>query len=128
LPIAGKTGTTNDNADVWFVGYTPNLVAGVWMGFDQRQTITRSAFGGTLAAPIWNLFARSAYRQRPMPKTWAVPDSLVGVRVRRRDGGLALNDTTDASVTEYFIAGTEPTVGGIAQRVMRRLPLWTPIP
>ena len=78
LPIAGKTGTTNDNADVWFVGYTPNLVTGVWLGFDQRQTITRSAFGGTLAAPlaapIWNQFTRSAYQRRPIPAPWTMPD------------------------------------------------------
>ena len=128
LPIAGKTGTTNDNADVWFVGYTPNLVTGVWLGFDQRQTITRSAFGGTLAAPIWNLYARSVYTWRPVPAAWPVPEGLVAVRVRRSDGALAPNDTTGAAVTEYFLAGTEPTIGGIAQRIMRRLPLLTPIP
>lgn len=127
LPIAGKTGTTNDNADVWFVGYTPNLVTGVWLGFDQRQTITRSAYGGTLAAPIWNLFARSAYQHRPIPAPWAMPEGLVAVRVRRRDGALAPSDSTDAAVTEYFAAGTEPTIAGIAQRVMRRLPLLAPI-
>ena len=126
LPIAGKTGTTNDNADVWFVGYTPNLVTGVWMGFDQRQTITRSAFGGTLAAPIWNLFAKSVYQRRPVPPAWQVPEGLVAVRVRRSDGALAPADTSGAAVTEYFVAGTEPTVGGIAQRIMRRLPLIMP--
>lgn len=122
LPVAGKTGTTNDNADVWFVGYTPNLVAGVWLGFDQRQTITRSAFGGTLAAPIWNLFARRAFQRRPIPAPWVVPPGLVAVRVRRSDGLMASNDTTDATVNEYFVEGTEPTTGAVAQRVLRRLP------
>jgi len=127
LPIAGKTGTTNDNADVWFVGYTPNLVTGVWMGFDQRQTITRGAFGGTLSAPIWNLFARRAYERRPMPAAWSVPPGLVGVRVLRRDGSYAPNDSTDASVTEYFVEGTEPTARALAQRAVSRLLILAPI-
>ena len=61
LPVAGKTGTTNDNADVWLVGLTPDFVAGVWMGFDRLRTITLLAFGGTLAAPIWGAFAVSFY-------------------------------------------------------------------
>ena len=124
LVVAGKTGTTNDNADVWFVGYTPNLVAGVWMGFDQRQTITRGAFGGTLSAPIWNLYARKVYERRAIPAPWAPPPGLVAVRVRRRDGALAPGDTTDASVTEYFLEGTEPTSRAAAQRVLQRLQPW----
>jgi penicillin-binding protein 1A len=127
LPIAGKTGTTNDNADVWFVGYTPNLVAGVWLGFDQRQTITRGAFGGTLAAPIWNLFAQRAYQRRAVPRDWDVPKGLVAVRVRRRDGSYAPNDSTDASVMEYFVAGTEPTARAMALRAVARLQLLAPI-
>ena len=53
IPVAGKTGTTNDNVDVWFMGMTPDLVAGVWLGFDRPKTITAGAVGGTLAAPIW---------------------------------------------------------------------------
>ncbi len=123
LPIAGKTGTTNDNADVWFIGYTPNLVAGVWLGFDQRQTITRGAFGGTLAAPIWSLFARDAYRQLPVPAPWSPPPGLVSARVRRADGGPAPDDTTGATVTEWFVEGTEPaaTAGAIGARVLVRL-------
>ncbi len=118
LPVAGKTGTTNDNADVWFVGYTPNLVAGVWLGFDQRQTIARGAFGGTLAAPIWSAFAREAYRSRPLPAPWQPPAGLVAARVRRADGGYAPTDESDAAVTEWFIEGTEPTDRAVGQRVI----------
>jgi membrane carboxypeptidase/penicillin-binding protein len=127
LPLAGKTGTTNDNADVWFVGYTPNLVAGVWIGFDQRQTIARGAFGGTLAAPVWNLFARAVYQRRPIPAAWTPPAGLVSLRVRRRDGAIAADDATDQSVTEYFQEGTEPTPRAIVQRVLRRLRSFSPI-
>jgi penicillin-binding protein 1A len=123
LPVAGKTGTTDDNADVWFIGMTPDLVAGVWIGFDRPQTIARGAFGGTLAAPVWSLFAREVYSHRPIPTGWSPPDGLVTLRVRRSDGALALSDTTDASVTEYFLAGTEPSPRSIAQRLMTLLRL-----
>lgn len=127
VPLAGKTGTTNDNADVWFVGFTPNLVAGVWLGFDRPQSIARGAFGGTLAAPIWGLFAGAAYRNLAVPAPWQPPPGLVAVRVRRRDGGYAPSDSSDATYTEYFVEGSEPTARGIAQRVLRRLRLWSPL-
>jgi len=127
VPLAGKTGTTNDNADVWFVGFTPNLVAGVWLGFDRPQSIARGAFGGTLAAPIWGLFAGAAYRNLAVPAPWQPPPGLVAVRVRRRDGGYAPSDSSDATYTEYFVEGSEPTARGIAQRVMHRLRLWSPL-
>jgi len=126
LPVAGKTGTSNDNADVWFVGYTPDLVAGVWLGFDQRQTIMRGAFGGTLAAPIWAQFADAVYRTRPIPAPWTMPDGMIAMRVRRNDGALAPGDSTAETVTEYFLAGTEPTPRAITQRVLDRLRLWLP--
>lgn len=121
VPLAGKTGTTNDNADVWFIGYTPDLVAGVWLGFDRRQTITPGAFGGTLAAPIFGQFVRQAYAERPIPAPWAPPPGLVPVRVRRSDGRPMPGDTSDSTVTEWFLAGTEPTERGVAARLFRRL-------
>jgi 1A family penicillin-binding protein len=123
LPVAGKTGTTNDNADVWFVGLTPDFVAGVWMGFDRPRTITPLAFGGTLAAPIWAAFAASAYSVRPIPPAWQPPPGLVALRVRRSDGSPAPQDTTDATCTEYFLGGTEPAGRGAAERLLRRLRL-----
>lgn len=121
IPVAGKTGTTNDNADVWFIGYTPDLVAGVWLGFDRRQTIMPGAFGGTLAAPIWAQFARDVYRTRPAPNDWTPPAGLVAVRVRRSDGQPAGEEPADSTVTEWFLEGTEPTPGAIANRILRRL-------
>jgi penicillin-binding protein 1A len=123
LPMAGKTGTTNDNADVWFVGFTPNLVAGVWIGFDRPQMIAPGAFGGTLAAPIWGQFARAAYaRALAVPAPWQPPAGLVALPVRRRDGMvLAAGAAGDTVVTEYFLEGTEPTPQGIGQRLLSRL-------
>src|SRR5919112_721080 len=64
IPIAGKTGTTNDNVDVWFMGMTTDLVAGVWLGFDRPKMIMRGAGGGSLAAPIWGQVMATWYRDR----------------------------------------------------------------
>lgn len=61
VPAAGKTGTTNDRTDVWFMGVTPNLQAGVWFGFDQPQQIHPDATGGGIAAPVWGRFMRAVY-------------------------------------------------------------------
>ena len=60
LPAAGKTGTTNDYVDAWFVGYTPNLATGVWIGFDKPRTIISNGFAGELAVPMWARFMKVA--------------------------------------------------------------------
>ena len=73
LPAAGKTGTTNDYTDVWFIGYTRELVAGVWMGFDNPTTIMPLAQGGRYAAPAWGAFMKEIYDRRPSPGDWTMP-------------------------------------------------------
>jgi penicillin-binding protein 1A len=73
LPAGGKTGTTNDYTDVWFIGFTRELVAGVWMGFDQPQTIRPGAQGGRLAAPAWGTFMSEVYERRASPGDWPRP-------------------------------------------------------
>ena len=75
--MAGKTGTTNDNVDVWFMGMTPDLVAGVWLGFDRPKTITPGAVGGTLAAPIWGAMMASYYAGRPARRAGTPPVGMV---------------------------------------------------
>src|SRR6202022_3670553 len=65
VPVAGKTGTTNDNSDVWFIGLTPDLVAGVWLGFDKPTSITAGAAGGSLAAPVWGKMLARYYAAKP---------------------------------------------------------------
>ena len=92
-----------------------------------RRTWSPGYGWGTLAAPIWGLFAGAAYRNLAVPAPWQPPPGLVAVRVRRRDGGYAPSDSSDATYTEYFVEGSEPTARGIAQRVMRRLRLWSPL-
>ena len=108
-PVAGKTGTTNDSKDVWFVGMTPDLVAGVWLGFDQPAQITANASGGQLAAPVWTQVVQAAYTNRPMPDDWARPANVVTVSVDRATGKLASKDCPAHEVgLEYFLEGTQP--------------------
>jgi penicillin-binding protein 1A len=118
---AGKTGTTNDFMDAWFVGFTPNLVAGVWVGFDQPRTIIKNGFAGQLAVPMWTRFMKEATRNDR--DTWfSPPADVTAVKVCRVSGNLpGPNCERAASVsatgevayknmvyTEYFVRGTEP--------------------
>ena len=109
VPVAGKTGTTNDNTDVWFVGATPDVVGGVWLGFDRPRTITPGAAGGTLAAPIWGEMVGDWYRGGHDPGAWTPPAGLVAAELDRATGELATADTPDERrYVEYFVPGTEP--------------------
>ena len=109
IAVAGKTGTTNDNVDVWFLGMTPDLVAGVWLGFDRPQTITPGAAGGSLAAPIWGAMMAKYYAGRAAPQPWLPPAGLVAAELDRVTG-LPADATTppERRYTEYFVPGTEP--------------------
>lgn len=108
VPVAGKTGTTNDNTDVWFVGMTPDLVAGVWLGFDRPRSIAPGAAGGSLAAPIWGrMVAGSGTNGGGIP--WMPPPGVIPADVERETGRLADGSIAPESrYTEYFLAGTEP--------------------
>jgi penicillin-binding protein 1A len=109
LPAAGKTGTTNDARDVWFVGMTPELVGVVWLGFDQPKQILPNAFGGNLAAPVWARTMSAAYASRSAPAAWQPPSSITSVPIDGTTGQLAAADCPPADVRiEYFIAGSEP--------------------
>lgn len=108
IPVAGKTGTTNDNTDVWFVGMTPDLVAGVWIGFDRPRTITPGAAGGSLAAPIWaQMIVRGGAGKGGVP--WTAPTGVLSAELDRGTGRLAEPESPpEARYTEYFLGGTEP--------------------
>ncbi len=110
VPVAGKTGTTSDNVDVWFVGMTPDLVAGVWLGFDRPQTITSGAAGGTLAAPVWGQMVARWYQNRAPGGAWGPPPPGVVSLVLDRQSGQPADTTTpgERKYTEYFVEGTEP--------------------
>jgi penicillin-binding protein 1A len=101
IPAAGKTGTTNDNTDVWFVGYTPDLLAGVWLGMDNPRTIMSGATGGTLAVPVWARVMRRAYLGRKPPEAWKRPREVV---TRRMSGGRILAASCSYGGTEDMFA------------------------
>ncbi|MEO7368801.1 MAG: PBP1A family penicillin-binding protein [Gemmatimonadaceae bacterium] len=116
VPVAGKTGTTNDNSDVWFIGLTPDIVAGVWLGFDKPKTITPGAAGGSLAAPVWGkmmsrYYASSAGRSsiERSAGQWTPPIGVISGELDRVTGQLATIATpAQRRYTEYFVEGTEP--------------------
>jgi 1A family penicillin-binding protein len=105
LPAAGKTGTTNDFVDAWFVGFTPKLVAGVWIGFDQPRTIIANGFAGDLAVPLWAHFMKAA-TAKDKPEWFTPPSGIVTATVCAsysiETGGC------EREGTEYFARGTQP--------------------
>jgi penicillin-binding protein 1A len=130
IPAAGKTGTTNDGTDVWFTGFTPNLLASVWFGMDNPVPIFQLgtggvATGGGQAAPAWGAFMRRVYEGQdgdeengveavpallPIPAPWPIPDGLNMVLVDRVTGQLASRWCPEEDrYPEYYIPGTEPT-------------------
>ncbi len=106
---AGKTGTTSNGRDVWFVGYTPELVGVVWMGLDRPATILAGAAGGQLVAPVWGRMMARVARTRAMPGPWEAP---AGIVTRRADPntGRVLSDGCwlQGGVEEVFLEGTAP--------------------
>ena len=107
-PLAGKTGTTNDFTDAWFVGFSPSLVAGVWVGFDDMRSLGNRESGAVAALPIWIPFMKAALADRPV-EDFPVPEKIVTVRVDPATGFLA-PPGTESGVEEVFIKGTEPTM------------------
>lgn len=107
-PVAGKTGTTNDGTDVWFVGYTPSLVAGVWFGADEPQPLGWNASGGRLAAPAWARFLRESGYTPDREAPWRVPAGIESRQVDIATGALA-SDWCGPARREYFKRGTAPT-------------------
>jgi penicillin-binding protein 1A len=109
LPAGGKTGTTNDGADVWYIGFTPDLVGGVWIGMDLPQKIMDNAQGGRLAAPVWTAMMKEIYERRPTPPEWPRPSGLVIADVDRQTGKKWTPFCPkDSLAVESFLPGTEP--------------------
>lgn len=104
-PVAGKTGTTNNGADVWFIGYTPTLVAGVWFGYDTPTQIADRAAGGRFAAPAWADFYKAGWRERATE--WTLPDGMVSAIIDPESGELA-TEWCPRKTREWFKPGTQP--------------------
>jgi membrane peptidoglycan carboxypeptidase len=121
LPAAGKTGTTNDYHDAWFVGYTPRIVSGVWVGYDQPRTIIGGGYAGDLAVPLWGRFM-SAATKGDKPEWFRAPATVTTANICRLSGKLPNDECHGATVvaadgtasnrpmvyTEYFVRGSEP--------------------
>ncbi len=109
VPMGGKTGTTDDYTDAWFVGFTPEIVAGIWVGYDAQQRIMANAGGGRIVAPAWTKFMRDVYERRPPPPDWPRPDSLITREVDWSNGKLATPFCPiEVRRWEWFYPGTEP--------------------
>ncbi|CAN5201754.1 PBP1A family penicillin-binding protein [soil metagenome] len=107
--VAGKTGTTNNATDVWFVGYTPTLVAGVWFGYDTPRPIAPHASGGHLAAPAWADFYMNGWREPASSADAWQPPAGMTMRVIDPENGMLAGQWCPEKKREYFKPGTEPT-------------------
>ena len=104
-PAAGKTGTTNDGRDAWFIGYTPALLTGVWVGDDRHRSIR--ATGAKDAVPVWAAFMKDAAQDSPL-EDFVRPEGLVSVKIDPASG-LRARSGCPQKLDELFVAGTEPT-------------------
>lgn len=107
LGLAGKTGTTNESKDAWFVGFSTDLVVAVWTGYDDARPLGAREAGSTAALPAWIQFMKGALASKPSTD-FARPPSIVAVQIDPKTGLLAAPDQQDAML-EYFLPGTEPT-------------------
>jgi membrane carboxypeptidase/penicillin-binding protein len=107
IPCAGKTGTTDEYTDGWFMGYTPEIVVGVWTGFDEKVTMGRGMTGARVALPIWTDIMKVAYPTNRGPD-FVRPADIVEETVCEESGLLATPSCPKVR-TEIFIAGNEPT-------------------
>ncbi len=106
-PCTGKTGTTNEYTDAWFVGYTPDLATGVWIGFDEKKPLGRFETGSRAASPIWVSFMEKSLEGRPV-RDFPIPEGVVFAKIDPETGLLASPGEKDA-VFECFKEGTQPT-------------------
>jgi len=104
--LAGKTGTTNEQRDAWFNGFTPDIVASTWVGFDNLHPLGKGETGGRTALPMWIEFMKTALENTP-EKPFEPPEGIVQAYINPGDG-LLLDQTNKNGIWEYFIEGTEP--------------------
>ena len=108
-PIGGKTGTTDDYTDAWFIGFDPDITIGVWIGLDQKKTIGRNMTGAEAALPVWMDVMKVWIGDRKEPPKFEAPGNIVFVAVDNT--GASIDAATPGAISEAFIAGTQP--GGI---------------
>jgi len=106
-PVAGKTGTTNDLYDAWFVGYTPRYITGTWVGFDQGGSLGKLETGARAASPIWLGFMQKILADKPV-QVFQVPEGVVFAKIDAETGLLPIVESAD-TLFECFKEGTAPT-------------------
>jgi len=106
-PCAGKTGSTNDYTDAWFVGFTPSVVCGIWLGYDDRRTLGKMMTGGVIAAPIWASFMSEALEGAPV-EDFVRPSGIVTAMIDPGSGLLATKACKRVKA-EVFLEGQAPT-------------------
>jgi membrane carboxypeptidase/penicillin-binding protein len=105
-PVGGKTGTTDDYTDAWFIGFDPDITIGVWIGMDQKKPIAHNVTGADGALPIWIEVMKAWIGERKEPPKFDAPGNIVFVAVDK--SGTAAADDTPGAISEAFIAGTQP--------------------
>lgn len=105
-PAAGKTGTTDDYRDAWFIGYTPDLITGIWMGYDKPKSLGKRFTGGAACAPVWGRFMMAALKDRPVAD-FPQPEGVVSVLIDPETGYPAA-EGCPSKREELFLSGTEP--------------------
>lgn len=106
LPAAGKTGTTDENTDVWFIGFTPDLVVGIWIGYDEKISMGKWATSANLAVPLWAEFMKQAYEGK-QPQQFFIPSNIVEVLIDSESGMLA-SPLCKKTRKEIFVKGLAP--------------------
>lgn len=114
VPVAGKTGTTNESRDAWFIGFSPDIVAGCYMGFDEPRSLGRHAYGSNLCGPVFNSFMEAAIKKYGAAE-FKVPEGGIFVDVNAYTGEPIQSGTVEAGsgqvIAEYFRFGSEPSQG-----------------
>jgi penicillin-binding protein 1A len=116
-PLAGKTGTVDDNTDAWFIGFDPDLTVGVWIGFDEKKSLGGLEQGAVAALPIWTDFMKAYIDARPdkdQPPAFSAPGNIVFLTVDKSNGTVLAPDTP-GGISEAFISGTQPGADGFAR-------------
>jgi penicillin-binding protein 1A len=117
-PLAGKTGTVDDNTDAWFIGFDPDITVGVWVGNDEKKSLGSQEQGALAALPIWMEFMKAYIDRRPDkddPPQFQAPGNIVFLSVEKLSGGVLPSDTPGA-IREAFISGTQPGGGGFSRQ------------
>jgi penicillin-binding protein 1A len=104
-PVAGKTGTTNEAKDAWFIGFTPQLVTGVWVGYSDNISLGNKEYGGRVAGPIWLGYMQEALKKMPIEEFPPPPLGVISAMIDPTSGKLA----REGGIEEYFLSGTAPT-------------------